>query len=245
LEGGYFSVINHHVPFRVWRIDTGQAPDASDLAVVDFLEQNRSRRYVREQDRNAFLKTRAALRRLLGRLIGVEPETIRFEANRWGKPLLAGRSATPVSFSVSHTDGLSLIAVSDGRKIGIDVERDRIIADRDRVATNVFGASIARALSCLQDVVQDQVFLRLWTAAEAFVKATGTGFAGRDEQIPVSLSGNSGVVQLEHRGAGTGEASLTLLQLSLPRGFLGSVVIEGAAPCEGPIVPELIELSTL
>jgi 4'-phosphopantetheinyl transferase len=232
--------LESRLPFRVWRVDTDGAPDPSDLAVVDSAERDRGRRFVRESDRNAFLKTRAALRRLLGRLAGAEPQTIKFEENAWGKPLLAGKSASAISFSVSHTDGLSVIAVSDGRKIGIDVERDRCVADRDRIATNVFGASMARALSCLQDAVQDGAFLRLWTAAEAFVKATGTGFAGLDAQIPVSLSGSSGVVGLKSRRAAAGEPPLSLLELALPRGFLGSIVIEGVAGSECAIVPELV-----
>ncbi len=170
----------------------------------------------------------------------MEPHTIRFEQNSWGKPRIAGASPRPVSFSVSHTDGLSVIAISDGRNVGIDVERNRAVADRDRVARDAFGASTARALSRLHAVDRDGAFLRLWTAAEAFLKATGTGFAGRDASIPLSLSEATGVVRLDHAGAAIGEASLKLMPLSLPDQFFGSVVLELDGDYDGEIVPELI-----
>jgi len=228
------------LPFRVWRIDTDQAPDSGDLEIVDSDERDRARRCLRERDRNAFLKTRAALRRLLGRIIGAEPREIRFAENAWGKPVLAGEIAPSVSFSVSHTDGLSVIAVSDGRKVGVDVERERSIAERNRIASNVFGTTIAQALSCLRDPIQDGAFLRLWTTAEAYVKANGTGFAGHDTQIPVSLSGSSGLVRLESSRSSVHERSLSLFQLSLPRGFSGSLVIEGTQEQQDAVVPELL-----
>jgi 4'-phosphopantetheinyl transferase len=240
---GCSGVTNHVkscLPFRVWRIDTDQVPDSSDLAVVDSTERDRWHRCVRENDRNGFLKTRAALRRLLGRIVGAEPHTVRFEENTWGKPVLANKTVPTISFSVSHTDGLSIIAVSDGRRIGVDVEQERCVAERNRIASQVFGVSIARALCSLQDDVQDGAFLRLWTAAEAYVKANGTGFAGHEARIPLLLSGSSGLVRLECSGNSAHERSLSLFRLSLPRGFAGSLVIEGRQENQEAIVPELM-----
>jgi 4'-phosphopantetheinyl transferase len=226
------------LPFRVWQINTGQAPDSSDLAIVDAAERDRARKCVRERDRNSFLKTRAALRRILGRIIDAEPQTIKFEENAWGKPLLAGKTARPISFSVSRTEDLSVIATFDGRRIGVDVERARSIAEHDRIASDVFGVVTAQALSRLEDVAQDGAFLRLWTAAEAFLKATGTGFAGNRARIPVSLSGSSGAVRLGCRLASAEVRSLSLFELSLPRGYLGSMIVEGAPRDAGNVIPE-------
>ena len=235
--------LNQGSPFRVWRVDTAGAPEPYELETLDAAEQERGRRFVRQRDRNAFLKTRAALRQLLGRALGAMPQEICFEKNAWGKPCLAGQSTGEISFSVSHTDELSVIVVSDGRKIGIDVERDRIIPDRDRIAANIFGGSAVQALSNLADGDRNAAFLRLWTAAEAFVKANGTGFAGREERIPVSLSDSSGGVRLDGRTVSQQERSLSLFQLSLPHGYIGSMVIEGSIGGDGAIVPALLEIS--
>ncbi len=212
--------------FRIWLVETDRALAPYDLTLVAPAERDRAYRYTRECDRNAFLKTRATLRWLIGSAVGADPRRIQFNENDWGKPTLAGKAARSISFSVSHTIDLSVIALSDGRRIGIDVERVRPIADRDRIANRVFGPSIARALTCLEDVVQDCAFLRLWTATEAFLKATGTGFAGTQERVPLSLSKRSGAVRLERQRKTEHEASLSLIQLSLPKGFVGSVVVE-------------------
>ena len=227
IEGGrvLLSVGNNPALFQVWLVHTEQAPHASDLILLDAAERDRGSRYLRQSDRNRFLKTRAMLRRLLGRMLEREPRSIRFNKNSFGKPILADNSARSVSFSVSHTDVLSVVAISDGRRIGIDVERLRPIADRGRIATRVFGASIARALTDLNEDAQDRAFLRMWTAVEAFLKAKGTGFAGIQDDLPLVFCEKSGTVSFG--GQKKKETPMSLITLSLPEGFLGSVVVEG------------------
>jgi 4'-phosphopantetheinyl transferase len=238
------TALSNDQPFGVWILDTVQAPDASDFASIDAEEKHRCVRFARDRDRHAFVKTRSALRGLLGDAIGVAPNSIRFAQNPWGKPVLAAVPAVPVDFSVSHTDGLSAIALSDGRRIGIDVERDRAIPDRHRIAADVFGTDLACELSCLADAAQDLVFLRLWTAVEAFVKATGTGFAGLKGIVPFSLSPGSGTVRLERESSPTDGPSWILFPLSLPAGYSGSVVIEGLGPVGALVVPQKIRSSS-
>jgi phosphopantetheinyl transferase len=122
------------------------------------------------------------------------------------------------------------------------VERDREVPDKHRIAIDVFGAAVAHELSSLRQPIQDRAFLQLWTAAEAYVKATGTGFAGLTGPIPLSLSPGSGDVQLRRGGPGAGDAEWTLIPLSLPIGYCGSVVIEDSGPGRDPIFPDTIQL---
>ena len=213
-------------PFQVWLIDTERTADPYELATLNCAERDRVHRYKRECDRNSFLRTRAALRQLLADAVGAEPQALQFIENSWGKPMLAGKAANSVSFSVSHTAGLSVVAVSDGRKIGIDMERIRLVPDHDRIALHVFGASVAYSLSRLQAVVRDRAFLQLWTATEAFLKATGTGFSGKPPELPLVFCENSGAVQLAPDCTSRSQLSVSLLSLSLPAGFLGNLIVE-------------------
>ena len=83
-SGGWSSVtfaLKNGEPFQVWILDTGQPPDASDFASIEPEEKLRCLCRARERDRQAFVETRAALRYLSGRAVGVAPKSVRFAQN--------------------------------------------------------------------------------------------------------------------------------------------------------------------
>src|SRR5437870_3188767 len=83
---------------RVWIVDldAGLAPgeDAEaaepgpELAILSADEQARAMRFVRARDRRRFARCRAALREILGRLLGEPAGSLRFRAAGMGKPEL-------------------------------------------------------------------------------------------------------------------------------------------------------------
>jgi phosphopantetheinyl transferase len=106
----------------------------------------------------------------------------------------------------------------------VDAEPYRPCPDRIRIAADVFGLEVAQQLLAVDSVRQDIVFLRLWTAGEAFVKARGLGFAGMNGKVPVRLAdvGSECVVL---RADLRDDWSLTLLELGGE--FAGHVVVGG------------------
>jgi phosphopantetheinyl transferase len=216
-------------PFRVWIFNNDHRYEAAEFAILSEDEQQHSVRLRTEADRTVFVRTRVALRRIIAESIGVSPRDVVFRRNEWGKLVLAGATASDIEFSVSHAKGLSVIALAHGRCVGVDIERHRAFPDKLRIAADVFGADVAVPLSAVDDDVQDYLFLQMWTAGEAFVKARGTGFAGMNGKVPVSLSrlrpsqsGELPHVILNDRRPGT--IGWTLKHLSLPSGFVGHVV---------------------
>ena len=86
--------------YRVWRIQNDFALDPSDLALRDVTERAHSVQFVRDRDRNAFVKSRARLRRLLGHTVGAVRESLKFNENAWGRPVLRAPSAAATVFNV-------------------------------------------------------------------------------------------------------------------------------------------------
>src|SRR3954471_1862464 len=110
---------------HVWRAVLDLPPaavmDLRRLLAAD--EQERADRFHFEQDRRHFIAARGMLRLLLGRYLRTAPEQLQFTYNPYGKPdLAAGPDAHPLRFNVSHSHGLALYAVTQGRRIGVDVE---------------------------------------------------------------------------------------------------------------------------
>ena len=70
-----------------------------------------------------FIVGRGALRCILGSYGGVAASAIRFKYGAFGKPELDG--GPDLSFNVSHSDEIVLIATSTTACVGVDVERVR------------------------------------------------------------------------------------------------------------------------
>ena len=159
------------------------------FGVLDDTERQRSACFLRAEDRNSFIVTHAALRCLLSSLLDVAPGGIQFATNSLGKPSLSpvhGRD--DISFSLSHTTGFSAIALSRGGEIGIDIERRRAVSDPIGIVLRLFGGAVAEQFARHPPEKRDEIFLRLWTTAEAYAKARGVGLAGIGRTSPVLLA---------------------------------------------------------
>lgn len=118
--------------------------------------------------------TAAALRALLSAVSGQAPETFRFAKSAQGKPFLAGGSG--ISFSLSHSAGRSLVALSLSGEVGCDIE-DRF-GDDDvmGLCAPVLHASEFDAMERLSPPERQDAFRRYWVRKEAVLKAAGSGF---------------------------------------------------------------------
>jgi 4'-phosphopantetheinyl transferase len=101
-----------------------------------------------------------------------------------GKPCLRDRRAG-VHFNVSHAEGLVLVAVARGVRVGVDVER---LGGRPFLSLpgNVLRPAERAALESLPGSRRDDAFLRLWACKEAVLKATGVGLAVDPALVEVS-----------------------------------------------------------
>src|SRR5579872_6162510 len=110
------------VDLPVWEKET-----ASLLALLNQEEQERAARFKFPAPRNQFVISRAMLRQVLGRYLHIEARDVHFRTTANGKPELADTPDVPndLRFNLSHTAGAALIAVTQRRQVGIDVERIR------------------------------------------------------------------------------------------------------------------------
>jgi 4'-phosphopantetheinyl transferase len=127
--------------------------------------------------RREFVVTRAALRSALADELCTAPGDIRLSTNERGKPVLDGPGE--LEFSISHTTGLGLVALSAGRPVGVDVEAIRPRPRLERVAGRVFSPAERERLAELAGIEQLEFFYRAWTAREACLKVTGEGLTLR------------------------------------------------------------------
>ncbi len=137
-------------------------------------EKGRSEKFHSKQDQKNFIIAHGALQDILGRYLeGVKPP-LEFIKNKQGKPSL---KESLLTFNLSHSGDLALVAVAQGRQIGVDVEKIRKETDIKNIAHRFFSIQETNQLTALPAEKQIEAFYACWTRKESFIKAKGVGFS--------------------------------------------------------------------
>jgi 4'-phosphopantetheinyl transferase len=154
--------------YRVTRPETHLSPDESE----------RAERYRCEADSLRYIQARCLLREVLSFYRKCPPEEIIFEYAQAGKPCLKGEPPAGVQFSISHAGDMVAVAVSRGRRVGVDIETMRDDISASDLSLRFFSGAEAAAVRNSQGRAKTELFFRIWTRKEALLKATGEGIGG-------------------------------------------------------------------
>jgi len=90
-----------------------------------------------------------------------------------GKPYLAGYPE--VHFNLSHSGDYVCCAVSDG-PVGVDIQKK--VSRRKKLAERFFTPAERRMLSECGERESQELFFRMWSIKESYLKLTGEGLSG-------------------------------------------------------------------
>jgi len=168
-------------------------------ALLNEQERSRELRFHLADDRRRYLTTRALVRTVLSRYASVRPEDWVFSTNAYGRPEIANRDVreSRLSFNISHTRKLIVLAVTLRCALGVDVENVRARHISMDIAESIFSSQEVTALARLPPHKQKHRFFENWTFKESYIKARGTGFAlpldkfsfyyPRDSEVQISI----------------------------------------------------------
>lgn len=130
----------------------------------------------------------ARRRQVVANFCSVSAQDVRFESDSHGRPMIVSSRGENIMVSTSHCGGAGLIAVSDERRIGVDVEAMSELQVSPRFAELVASTNDSSTLSTLTTQQKGDAYLRLWTRKEAYLKATGEGIGRGMNHFDVPLS---------------------------------------------------------
>lgn len=167
----------------IWRINVSENLHLlkSFAAVLHSDEMARASRYLRKEDHDRFIISRASLRYILSKYIHIKPDEIIFELEPNRKPYIAGH---PIHYNLSDSGEQVLIAIS-GTPVGVDVEYIKPKFYYDSILSLNFNQP---EIDFISEADSSRRFFTLWTRKEAILKATGIGLTDHLKQIP-SLDG--------------------------------------------------------
>lgn len=224
---------------HVWavRLDSPPAHVEALHAMISSDERERAGRFHFDRDRRRYICARGALRQLLARYLDAEAEEFRFSYGPNGKPALAGRFHGAMTFNVSHSHELALVAIGRGVEIGVDVEAVRPMEDADDIAARFFSPREAAQLRHLPEPVRRDAFFACWTRKEAYLKALGSGLAKPLDAFDVTFAPGERATLLVH-GDPRETARWSLTALSPAEGYVGALVSEGPVVARGWLLAE-------
>ncbi len=172
----------------VWSWNLQAEPLSFEAAEALLSEDEKARglRFATVPLRHRFVAGRARLRSLLGEHLGLDPRALVFVQNAFGKPRLADHPS--VHFSLSHSGDQAVLAVSEQREIGIDIERVRPLEHLDLARRYFHSNEVAAIESVKPPDEQLLAFFRIWTLKEAVVKAIGKGLSIPLDTFDVSIA---------------------------------------------------------
>lgn len=157
----------------VWLLELACQSDRLNewLDLLTDAERQRCLRYRQQADQIRFATTRVTLKHLLAERLHRPFEEIEFEFDAYGKPRLLHRET--LFFNVSHSGNFSLIALSEHRPVGIDIEA---VAATPRPDFGFPGLTPDECRYCNAHP-DTATYFRIWSGKEAVLKAFGVGIA--------------------------------------------------------------------
>ena len=196
-------------------------------------EKARAQRFYFARDQRHFVVGRGILRDILSRYLGLQPQDLLFSYGPQDKPGLApalverSSKALTLRFNLSHSGGLALYAFTDGREVGIDIERLRPLEDAERIARRFFSAAEVRVFCALPTHLRLEGFFNCWCRKESYIKATGDGLSLPLDRFTVSLMPGEPARFLHVEGDPAEAVRWSLQELHPAPGYAAAVCVEG------------------
>lgn len=214
---------------HVWRVALN--PDNSTVSrceeVLNEEELARADRFNFARDKRRYIVKQAHLKMILGKYyLGCDPRALEFDTNPYGKPFLSGKGhAKDLSFNVSDSNEMALLAVCIKSEIGIDVEFVRSVPDADQISAQFFSQGEHIEYKKLYGAKKQEAFFNCWTRKEAFIKAIGKGLSYPLKQVEVSVVPGDQVRVISISGDADKAKHWSLVSMVPAPGYLAAIAV--------------------
>lgn len=149
------------------------------LHLLSSHEYKRANNYAFEKDKQRFVISRGILKTLIAKYLLICPKQVRLSINKYGKPYIKkiNNLNKMLHFNVSHSENIILYIFSEKNKVGIDIEKPKIMNNLDNIAKMVFTDKEYHTFMLIPKLYKSKFFYQCWSRKEAFIKALGTGLA--------------------------------------------------------------------
>ncbi len=140
--------------------------------LLDAAEQKRANSYHQLKDSQRFIIARSILKILVSQYLNCQPKDVCIKVGANKKPYLFTNSTVLLEYNISHSGNWIVVAFANDA-IGVDVEQIQASFNFESLLTACFSNEEQHYIQ--NNANSRELFYRLWTRKESFVKATSKG----------------------------------------------------------------------
>ncbi len=204
----------------IWLCQAESVKDRADYfnSLLSAEERARAERFKFAQHRERFIISHGFKRSVLANYLNTEPTHIHYKKGEKGKPsLLVDESEKPtLTFNLSHTEDVTLLAVARGQEVGVDIEYSGRKTDWLSIGQRFFTKVEQQALFSLSQAQQKTAFFQLWTRKEAYMKVLGSGLSLAPTTFTLTVSPQPPALIEHHSTTLPASMSVEFADIDLP-----------------------------
>lgn len=218
----------HEIAVWAWTFGITEQDMERDAVLLSDDERQRMNRFYFLRHRIQFATCHANLRRILGFYLGCDTSSLKFAIGPFGKPtvdavIFKEHVANQISFNLTHTATVGVLAVASEIEVGVDAEVIRPIGPD--VAETHFSSRELGDLNTLSGDAWLNAFYTIWTRKEALLKAEGVGLNLPLADFDVSVLPHCDPALVGSRPAGLFNHSWQLRHLIPADGVIGALAM--------------------
>jgi len=212
---------------HVWliRLVATEAELARCRDLLSPVEHARARRFRRSEDCDRYTLAHGVLRELLSHYSTVGPADLQLGTAPGGKPLLLRDGGPRIAFNLSHSAERMLLAIAEGREVGVDVESVERRVDPVKLARRYFLPCELEDIERAPEREQPTRFFEYWVAKEATLKGAGVGLRLALDALRVHLTSDRSDARIESLDPQRLASDWTVRMLSCEPGVVSAVAI--------------------
>ena len=134
--------------------------------------RNRATRFLKREAACRTIVVDCLVRYVVKRVTGFETDRLILGKNEYGKPMIHNLD---IHFNISHSGEWAICAI-DNNEIGVDIESHRPIDIK--IADRFFSEKEILFINrCKNEDERYEVFFKIWTLKESYIKSIGKGFS--------------------------------------------------------------------
>ena len=216
---------------HVWRFSLVQRDDVTArlFATLSADEVARVARLRFPEHKTKAIVARGVLRAILGEYLGMPASKLSFCYGEVGKPALRFPAQTTLEFNLSHSHEEGILAITCGRRLGIDIEYVNETSEHVGLADRFFSPAEARLLEQIDPDRRNIAFYHTWVQKEAYLKALGHGLRIPLNAFSVSVDPdlNTRLIHVSDE-IKEEQAAWEIHRLDVQHNYIGALVVDGS-----------------
>ncbi|WP_375332160.1 4'-phosphopantetheinyl transferase family protein [Candidatus Tisiphia endosymbiont of Temnostethus pusillus] len=210
---------------HIWSTYLLENPKDLDLqySYLSTDEKERAEKFYFARDKIKFIQGRCLLRSIIAGYTGISVNDVQFKYNEYGKPKLKN-NIIGLSFNVSHSHELLVLAFTRHNEVGIDIELTKEDDVSWLINANIFTNSEINLFKDLVNSNTREIFYKLWSGKEAYLKALGIGLSIPLNSVEIAFTEDKKIKLVNNRHTSYEPYYLIDLQ-HIPEQYIGTLAL--------------------